>query len=66
MNKKGALILEYVWLSLAIFSALFGSYRFYKFGISDSYVFYVIAAIAAFMFILRRAMRKFQDNNKLK
>jgi len=64
MNKKGAIILEYVWLSLAIFSVLFGTYKFYKIGIGESYVFYIIAAIASFMFILRRAMRKFQENNK--
>jgi len=63
MNKKGTIILEYVWLALAIFSAVYGSYKFYKIGINDSYVFYVISAIASFMFILRRAMRKIQDKS---
>jgi hypothetical protein len=64
MNKKGALILEFVWLALAIFAVLFGTYKFTKVGIGNSYVFYVIAAIASFMYILRRALRKFQENNK--
>jgi len=64
MNKKGALILEFVWLALAIFAALFGTYKFIKIGFENSYIFYIISAIASFMFVLRRAMRKFQENNK--
>lgn len=64
MNKKGAIILEFVWLALAIFAALFGTHRFIKMGFENSYIFYIIAAIASFMYILRRAIRKFQENNK--
>jgi len=64
MNKKGALILEYVWLTLAIFAALFGTHKFVKLGFEKSYIFYIISAIASFMYILRRALRKFQENNK--
>lgn len=64
MNKKGALILEYVWLILAIFAAIFGTYKFTNAGFEKSYVFYIISAIASFMYVLRRALRKFQENNK--
>lgn len=64
MNKKGALILEFVWLALAIFAVLFGTHKFIKMGFEKSYIFYIIAAIASFMFILRRSIRKFQENNK--
>jgi hypothetical protein len=66
MNKKGALILEFVWLALAVFAALFGIYKYTKVGFGNSYVFYIISAIASFMYILRRALRKFQENNKEK
>jgi hypothetical protein len=64
MNKKGALILEYVWLALAIFATLYGIYKSSQQGLGKHYVFFIISAIAAFMFILRRAMRKFKDNDK--
>jgi hypothetical protein len=66
MNKKGTIILEYVWLALTIFGVVIGSYKVATTGFKDSYVFYVIAAIAAFMYMLRRAMRKFTDNNETK
>lgn len=64
MFKKGTLILEYVWLTLSIIAVLIGSYKVIYFGFNQSYVFYIIAAIAAFMYMLRRSMRKFLENNK--
>ena len=64
MNKKGALILEYVWLAFAIFASLYGIHKFIKQGFGESYILFIISAIAAFMFILRRAMRKFKENDK--
>ncbi len=66
MNKKGTIILEFVWLALTIFGVAIGSYKVATTGFKDSYVFFIIAAIAAFMYILRRAMRKFTDNNETK
>ncbi|PIP54190.1 MAG: hypothetical protein COX07_06680 [Bacteroidetes bacterium CG23_combo_of_CG06-09_8_20_14_all_32_9] len=64
MNKKGAIILEYVWLALTIFAALTGSYKVIKNGFDESYIFFIIAVVAAFMFILRHAMRRYTNNNK--
>ena len=66
MNKKGTIILEFVWLALTIFGAAIGSYKVATTGFKDSYVFFIIAAISAFMYMLRRAMRKFSDNNDSK
>lgn len=66
MNKKGTIILEFVWLGLTIFGAITGSYKVATTGFKDSYIFFIIAAIAAFMYMLRRAMRKFTDNNDAK
>jgi len=64
MNKKGAIILEYVWLVLAIFAALYGIYKSSRQGLNESYMFFIISAIAAFMYMLRKAMRKFKENDK--
>jgi hypothetical protein len=64
MNKKATLILEYVWLTISIISAVGGSIKFYRLGFDKSYVFYIIAAISAFMYILRRSMRKLDENKK--
>ncbi|OFX36145.1 MAG: hypothetical protein A2X08_03110 [Bacteroidetes bacterium GWA2_32_17] len=64
MLKKGKLILEYVWLILAIVAVIIGSYKVIYIGFNQSYIFYIIAAIACFMYMLRRAMRKFLENNK--
>lgn len=64
MNKKGALILEYVWLGLAILSAMSGIIKFYFSGLNNSYVFFIITLISAFMYMFRRSMRKFQQDNK--
>jgi len=64
MNKKGAIILEYVWLILAIVSIVIGTAKFYKTGFGNSYIYYIIAAVAGFMYMLRRAMRKFTENKK--
>ena len=66
MNKKGTLILEYVWLTLAIIGAIIGSYKAITIGYKVSIVFFIIAAVAAFMYMLRRAMRKFSENNNSK
>ncbi|MBI5538606.1 MAG: hypothetical protein HY951_00995 [Bacteroidia bacterium] len=66
MNKKGTVILEYVWLALTIFGAVTGSYKVVTTGFKESAVFFIIAAISAFMYMLRRAMRKFSDHNNTK
>lgn len=64
MNKKGALILEYVWLTLAIIAVLIGIYKIIYTGLNQSYIFFIIAAVASFMYMIRKAMRKFIENNK--
>ncbi len=63
MNKKGALILEYVWLTLAFVAVLIGIYKISYNGLNNSYVFFIIAAVASFMYMIRRAMRKYTENN---
>jgi len=59
MNKnKFALILEIVWLIVAVLSLIAGINQTYKFGFKNSILFYIIFLIAIIMYSFRRYLRK--------
>ncbi|MBI4646010.1 MAG: hypothetical protein HY738_05285 [Bacteroidia bacterium] len=57
-RHKFAFIAEIVWLVIAIFALLSGIYDTLKRGISNSYPFYIITAVAFFMYSYRRYLRR--------
>jgi hypothetical protein len=61
MNKRITLILEYVWLILALLTAIGGTVRFYFSGFETSYVLFIISCIAALMYMLRKSIRKISE-----
>ncbi|HOK62047.1 hypothetical protein [Tenuifilum sp.] len=60
MNKL-AFILELIWLALALFCLGMGIWATYK-GLSNSYMFFVMAVVALLMYFLRRSRRKKMEN----
>lgn len=66
MNRKFAIIVEYVWLALALFAVGAGTHQTMKAGFEKSYMFFIIAAIAATLYSLRRLMRKYNEKNQNK
>ena len=61
---KLAYILELIWLGLAIFCAAIGIYVTIKSGISVSYMFFVLAALAVVMYYMRRRRRINMESNE--
>lgn len=58
MNKYRAnLIIEIVWLILAILSLAAGVHKTYISNINESYPFFIITVISIFIYVLRRFLR---------
>ncbi|PLX08880.1 MAG: hypothetical protein C0594_05920 [Marinilabiliales bacterium] len=67
MNKKAALILEIVWLVVAIASLTAGIHKTTKHGFSESYLFFIMALVAILVYSFRRHLRirrKLEDDKK--
>lgn len=65
MNKQNnsyGIILEYVWLVIALFSLSFGIFQIFRIGLKQSYPLLLILIIALSMFFLRRYLRKTKKN----
>lgn len=58
MIEKLKLILEYIWLILALVSLSIFSYEWYVHTIQQAYPFILISVIATLFFIMRRKRRK--------
>ena len=57
-------ILEIIWVILAIVCFALAINATIKFGIEQSFMFFVLSAVALGMFFLRRYRRKSLSNNK--
>ena len=58
-------MLELAWITIALASIGFGIYETLTSGISESYMFFIFAAVAGFMYGMRRKQReKLQDELK--
>lgn len=60
MNQKKnsvSIILEGLWLVIAIAMFVMGIYASINHGFKNSYTFFIITAIAAFLFYVRRSLR---------
>ncbi|GEM_PF-824467 len=56
--KQLVFILELIWLGLAIFCIGLGAWVMVKAGLNSGYIFFVMAAVAFLMYMLRRSRRK--------
>ncbi|MDY0200053.1 MAG: hypothetical protein WC951_05190 [Bacteroidales bacterium] len=57
-------VLEIIWLVLAVACLVLAINSTSKFGIENSYIFYILSVVALGMFLLRRFRRKSLSNNK--
>jgi ABC-type Fe3+ transport system permease subunit len=62
MNKKAALVLEYMWLILGIITLASGIYETIRSGFSEAYLFFIMTVISLFMFSYRRRLRKSRES----
>jgi hypothetical protein len=60
MSSQFGIIVEYLWLVIAIVSFATSIHSAYKFGITgkDTITFFVMSIIAVMMFLFRRSQRK--------
>jgi Ca2+/Na+ antiporter len=52
-----SVILEYFWLIVVILSGIKGIIDTFKRGFSESYMIFIICALALFLFLIRRSLR---------
>jgi hypothetical protein len=50
-------ILEYAWLAIGLIGICMGAYKTYTDGISESYLFFIIALVAGVFYSIRRKQR---------
>ncbi len=48
---------EYMWLAIAILSAIFAGYKLTVDGVEDGLIFLIVPAVAGLMYKVRRFMR---------
>ena len=65
VKEKVSLFIEYTWLAAAIVSLIAGAHKTYHHGFNQSWLFYILVAVALLMYSLRRHIRK-QQNNTIK
>lgn len=56
--SKLSLVLEVIWLGLSLFCIGIGVHSTLKVGFEQSYMFFILSVVAAFMYGLRRYKRK--------
>ena len=57
-------VLEIIWVVLALVCLALAINSTIKFGLENSYMFYILSAVALGMFLLRRFRRKSLSKNK--
>lgn len=62
MRKKISYVVEITWLILTIVCLIAGAHKTYKYGIGNSYLFFLLAFIAVIMHMLRKYRRKAQKS----
>jgi membrane protein implicated in regulation of membrane protease activity len=60
-NRRLSVVMEYVWIAVAVFAVVAGVHKTTVGGFGISYPFFIIAAIAALMYSMRRFMRKARE-----
>jgi len=64
MKNKPFRVLEVTWLVLSIMCLFAGFHKTYLFGFKNSYIFFLLAALAFLMYTVRKYMRKNSDKKK--
>lgn len=62
--SKLAVVMEVIWIILALICIGFGVYSTLKVGFSQSYMFFILSIVAVLMFMLRRYKRKQLTSNQ--
>ncbi|MBN1119263.1 MAG: hypothetical protein JXA77_18785 [Bacteroidales bacterium] len=62
-NLRISFILEIFWLIIFIFASIKGLIETFKMGFEGSYVFFIISALALFLFLARRNLRRNTSEN---
>jgi hypothetical protein len=58
MNRREFHVLEIIWLVLALTGLFAGIYHWFRLGIQEALMFFIIAALATMMYFFRRNLRK--------
>lgn len=64
MNKHVLLLLEILWLGMAVFALGAGIHKTYQQGFAESYLFFIIVVISVLMYFYRRNLRKKHHTKK--
>lgn len=66
MKKSNNLnfILEIFWLIISIFTFALAVINFVKFGISGSYIFFIMTLLAFLLYMARRSLRRKEANKQ--
>jgi membrane protein implicated in regulation of membrane protease activity len=62
--SKIPMALEAIWLVLALLCMAIGIHSTIKIGIAQSYMFFILSAVAVLMYLLRRYRRKNYSSDK--
>lgn len=57
-NRKFLIIIEWLWLIMAVFCLIVGIYYHLKIGLANSWIIYMLSIISLGMFFMRRMQRK--------
>ena len=62
-KKRKPILMEYVWLGVALISFGFGVHATINVGFQKSYIFLVLVILAVLMYVWRRHIRKNVEKN---
>lgn len=60
--QKQFKLMEYLWLTLALFCFIFAIYVTFVKNFKESYIFFIFTAICVIMYFLRKKMRQKFEN----